>query len=334
MKLWWLILSLVISQSTLGQYQSDVLQDGFEYRTFNLNSSSTDSSQATLVRKLADNPIGAFFYVHGYSDYFFQSHMANFIVAQGYNFYAVDLRRYGRSHHLQQPWFEVDSIEEYYPELDSAIAVIQQENNSNIFINGHSTGGLIVSKYVNDRPNLELSGVILNSPFLDFNLDWFSENIGLPIVVSMAKKHPDKTMSQGLDPSYGMSLHVNDSGNWNYNLDWKPYLSPDVTYGWLAAIYNGQKDLRKHASIDEPIVVFCSTESYKKKGFKEGITYKDAVLDVKDMHRLAPKLGDDVTIIEIDKGKHDLSLSIKEARIAYFELMLEWMNAHNKIYYE
>jgi len=48
---------------------------------------------ATLVRLPAgDAPRGAVLYVHGFVDFFFQRHMAERFAAEGYAFYALDLR--------------------------------------------------------------------------------------------------------------------------------------------------------------------------------------------------------------------------------------------------
>ncbi|HWD23096.1 MAG TPA: alpha/beta hydrolase, partial [Burkholderiales bacterium] len=53
---------------------------------------------ATLVRLPAGAaPRGAVLYVHGFADYFFQRHMAQRFAAEGYAFYALDLRKHGRS---------------------------------------------------------------------------------------------------------------------------------------------------------------------------------------------------------------------------------------------
>jgi len=51
---------------------------------------------ATLVRRLGDDRTRrAVLWIHGMSDYFFQTHVADWFVAQGFNFYALDLRKYG-----------------------------------------------------------------------------------------------------------------------------------------------------------------------------------------------------------------------------------------------
>lgn len=40
----------------------------------------------------------AVLYVHGWNDYFFQRHLADYWTRHGYAFHAIDLRRYGRSY--------------------------------------------------------------------------------------------------------------------------------------------------------------------------------------------------------------------------------------------
>ena len=53
---------------------------------------------ATLVRRRADAPTRrAVLYLHGFVDYFFQTHLAEFFTDRGFDFYALDLRKYGRS---------------------------------------------------------------------------------------------------------------------------------------------------------------------------------------------------------------------------------------------
>jgi alpha-beta hydrolase superfamily lysophospholipase len=54
---------------------------------------------ATLVRNepLLRYATGAVIYLHGFIDDFFQRHLADAFNAASYNFYALDLRKYGRS---------------------------------------------------------------------------------------------------------------------------------------------------------------------------------------------------------------------------------------------
>ena len=52
---------------------------------------------ATLIRHDRTTPSKrALLYVHGYNDYFFQAAMGDSIAQHGIDFYALDLRKYGR----------------------------------------------------------------------------------------------------------------------------------------------------------------------------------------------------------------------------------------------
>ena len=81
---------------TDGTWRPDVLGGDWVARDLDL----PDGAVATLVRRDAAAPAGdrpAVLYVHGFIDYFFQTHVAEAVEARGYRFYAVDLRGYGRS---------------------------------------------------------------------------------------------------------------------------------------------------------------------------------------------------------------------------------------------
>lgn len=52
---------------------------------------------ATLVRRNEPEHDRALLYVHGWNDYFFQTHLADYWNRRGFDFYAIDLRRYGRN---------------------------------------------------------------------------------------------------------------------------------------------------------------------------------------------------------------------------------------------
>lgn len=70
----------------------------YERQTINLGTDDEGPVVATLVRRRAERPSGrAVLYVHGFVDYFFQTHLADFFAERGWDFYALDLRKYGRS---------------------------------------------------------------------------------------------------------------------------------------------------------------------------------------------------------------------------------------------
>ena len=61
-------------------------------------------------------------HVHGFADYFFQTGYAEWWNARGYDFYAIDLRKYGRSIREHQTPNYVDDLRDYFPEIDEAWA--------------------------------------------------------------------------------------------------------------------------------------------------------------------------------------------------------------------
>ena len=78
--------------------ETDVLGAPYERRTIVLADDDEGEVVGTLVRLRAAGPTKrAVLYVHGFVDYFFQTHLAEFFTARGYDFYALDLRKYGRS---------------------------------------------------------------------------------------------------------------------------------------------------------------------------------------------------------------------------------------------
>ena len=168
-----------------GNWESDILQN-YEYQYIHLDK----NDRATAIRHI-DNPIGdAVLYLHGYNDYFFQKELGDSVVAHNYAFYALDLRRYGRSIKEGDKVFDIRKLDTYFEELDSIVSIIREDGNRTLTLMGHSTGGLIVSLYMakHQTDNEFIKGIILNSPFLDMNLSKFQEKILVPFVTSMPFK--------------------------------------------------------------------------------------------------------------------------------------------------
>src|SRR6185295_18593766 len=132
-------------------WQPDRLLPGYEALELPAPDDYDGRVVATLVRLTVPEapmgaPRGAVLYVHGFIDYFFQRHMAERFAAEGYAFYALDLRKHGRSLLAQQhPCFCKD-VAEYFPDIDRAIEAI----GAPVLLAGHSTGGLVCSLYCHD----------------------------------------------------------------------------------------------------------------------------------------------------------------------------------------
>jgi alpha-beta hydrolase superfamily lysophospholipase len=310
--------------------EPDVLGPPYERQTIDLGTDDEGPVVATLVRRRADRPTGrAVLYVHGFVDYFFQTHLADFFAERGWDFYALDLRKYGRSllpH--QTPNFCTD-LAEYLPELDAAAKIIREDDGHDILLGmGHSTGGLIVSLWAHARRETGVvDGLFLNSPFFDLNLPWVLRRPGAAAVARLARSAPKRVVRPGLGTVYGQSIHAQHRGEWTFDLAWKPLAGFPVRAGWLAAVRQGQQELRAGLDIRVPVLLACSTRSFKGMKWHESATLADAVLDVEHMVRWAPRLGRHVTLARFDGGMHDLTLSGPDVRQKVFDEVGRWADA-------
>lgn len=287
---------------------------------------------ATLVSRKAPQPTSrAVLYLHGYNDYFFQTHLADFFVERGFDFYALDLRKYGRSLQPHQTANFVRSLAEYFPELDEAARIIRAEDaHDTLLLFAHSTGGLIGSLWAHARNHSGVvNGLVLNSPFFELNTSWIMRRPMAAAVGQLAGRMPYRLLPiKGGVGFYGRSLHREWDGEWDYDLKWKPVSSFPVRLGWLSAVRIGQQRLRAGLDITAPVLVAHSGASYRRPAWDDSVHDADAVLNVDHIARWAPALGRHVTVVRIDGGKHDLTLSREPARKRFFDEVDRWIGAY------
>ncbi|MGI8336291.1 alpha/beta hydrolase [Actinomadura scrupuli] len=306
----------------------DILGEGYEATVLPLGEDPEGEVVATLVRRSTAEPSRrAVLYVHGFVDYFFQRHLADFYVEQGFDFYALDLRKYGRSLLPHQTPNFIGSLTDYFPELDEAVRIIREDHDV-LLLNGHSTGGLIAALWA-DRVRGQglVQGVFLNSPFFDLNESAFLRVAGVALARSLARPRPLAKLPAALSEHYVRSIHRDHDGEWEFDLNWKPLAGFPIRAAWLAAIRRGQRRLHAGLAIDVPVLVMASATTVKPKAGVD-VTGADIVLDVAHIARWSSGLGPHVTIVRIDGGMHDLVLSAKPARDLVFTELARWIRAH------
>jgi alpha-beta hydrolase superfamily lysophospholipase len=286
---------------------------------------------ATLVRNepLVLQAKGAVLYLHGFIDYFFQRHVAEAFNRAGYNFYALDLRKYGRSmHDATHPNFCKD-FEEYFPEMTSAIDIITTvEHHGAVIVHAHSTGALTAVLYakIGERRD-RVTRLILNSPFLEFPQGSVTAHLG----AFWGRLFPFARLKNPVNPWYAKSLHVQGDhckdckGEWRFNKSWKPLVGFDAFSGWIRAVVSVQDRIKDGLNLEQSVLVMHSDKSEKGKTWSETFHRADLVLDVEHIRRLSPKLGQRTELREIAGGKHDLVLSREDARRECLRVMLEWI---------
>jgi alpha-beta hydrolase superfamily lysophospholipase len=310
-------------------WTQDLLGAGFEARTLRL----PGGAEATLIRYAPEDGPGVgrppVLYVHGFTDYFFQRHLAEAVAGRGYPFYAIDLRAHGRS---IDAWTAtggdpnmVNSLRLYQQDLDAAADAIAEDGHAGLVLMGHSTGGLITSMYAHARPD-RVTALVLNSPWFDLRGKWSDRTVVTQLVYVLGRIAP-RTVLTTLGEDYGRALHHATGGEWDYDLRWKPYAGFPVRAGWLAAIRRGHRRLARGLAVQCPTLLCTSDRTGPDGGEAAVMLSTDAILDVAHMHARAPKLGGTVEVAVIEGGAHDLALSPKSAREKYLTTVLDWLDA-------
>ena len=302
------------------------LENDFIYETIDLENDYDGKVVSTFISsKRNTGNRKSVLYVHGYVDYFFHPHMAEEFHANDFDFFAIDLRKYGRSILPHQHENYCRDVEEYFEEISIALQMIDQKS-SKIYLMGHSTGGLIVSNYMNDGMNKEMvDGLILNSPFLEFNQSAIEKTLSYLLSTVMGSLSAFSRISGALSPVYAESLHKDFFGEWDFNLNWKPIKGFPAYFKWILAIRMGQRKL-KDSNIQVPVLLIHSSGSKKLKKYTEEATKNDIVLNIQDMKLIGPKLGANVQLIEVKDGVHDIFLSSEKVRSKAFKDMFLWLD--------
>jgi alpha-beta hydrolase superfamily lysophospholipase len=306
----------------------DAALSGFEAATLSFPPDDEGPVEATLVRRCATTSVGrAVLYLHGFNDYFFQAHLAEAYNTHGYAFYALDLRKHGRSLRKGQTPNFCRDLREYYAEIDAAIEQIGADGYAWLLLNGHSTGGLLAALYAHDGARrAQISALFLNSPFFDLNLSAWRRSQAR-VACRIGARFPKFPLGAGLSPLYGQSCHKDHRGEWEFNTDWKPLAGFPNYAGWLRAVVIGQERLQAGLRIACPVLVMHSARSINPDlaTWSDELYQADAVLDVAHMRRFAPALGRDVTVVAIEGGLHDLTLSRAPVRERLFAELFGWL---------
>jgi alpha-beta hydrolase superfamily lysophospholipase len=318
------------------EWADDVLP-GYQQSTFALGADPDGEGDlwATLMRRSgATSSPHVVLAVHGYTDYFFNTDLADHFTRHGFRFYALDLPKCGRSWRQgQTPHFTTD-LARYDKVLERALVAIAAENpKANVLMYGHSAGGLIVSLWL-DRVRqrdatrvLGLTGLILNSPFLDLHgprilRTWVTSG-AINTVSRIRKGYVVRRSGRG---GYGLTLHRDHHGEFDYNLTWKPLGGFPITAGWIHAIRQGQAQLHRGLDVNVPNLILRSDHSVPETTKPDKMQRGDAVLDVTQIARWAGCIGNRTSIIPVIDAKHDVFLSLAEPRNAAYRELGRWLD--------
>jgi alpha-beta hydrolase superfamily lysophospholipase len=289
-------------------WQPDRLLPGFEAKTFSLAADYDGEVVATLVRlPVPEAARGSVLYVHGFIDYFFQRHVAERLAAEGYAFYALDLRKHGRSLRAHQhPCFCRD-LAEYFDDLSQAL----DEIGGPVILAGHSTGGLVCALYAAEGARREqVRALWLNSPFFEWR-GGAQVRAKLRVAAALGAVAPYLSDPKAVLPAYVESLHETWGGEWAFDLSLKPHYGFPAYFGWVRAIMAAHARVHAGLQLACPVLSMHSDES-------------DIILDWRHIARWSRTLGSDVTVLQFPGALHDVMLSRHEIREEAFRQFFAW----------
>ncbi|MCQ9342394.1 alpha/beta hydrolase [Corynebacterium kozikiae] len=325
-------------------WRPDILGADYACTTLELRTSPQDlgpltepsAARAVLVRhRPAALDAPAVLWIHGMTDYFFHTHVAEHLHALGYATYGIDLRRCGRAHREGQLWHYTADVDVYFEELTQALEIILATHPTVVPI-GHSTGGLIAARWVawlrEHRPELHahIPSLVLNSPWLDMHGPTLGVRASIPVVLSVGKRNPGRLLPIGRSEFYGRSLHKDHQGQWEYDLTLKPLGGHKKYFGWLRSVILAQEGIHRGAvDCEVPVLTLCSDRSIDSKTTNSATphTHGDAVLDTLQIRSRSPMLSHSVRVEAIRNAGHDVFLSDPEPLRQAFAHLDRWLAA-------
>lgn len=271
--------------------------------------------------------------VHGFTDYFFHTGVADAFIGRGFAFYALDLHKCGRSwRENQTPHFTTD-LSRYDTELEQALDIVTTDTGgAKVLVYGHSAGGLIVSLWL-DRMQRRgapaarhVNGLVLNSPWLDLQGPAILRTVGTAAIGAVSRFRKKSVARAPTEGGYGTSLHRDYHGEFDYDLNWKPVGGFPVTYGWINAIRRGHAKLHRGLDVGVPNLILRSDHSVREVPDPDAIQRGDAVLDVRQIARWAGCIGNRSTVVPIVDAKHDVFLSLAEPRATALRELNRWLD--------
>jgi alpha-beta hydrolase superfamily lysophospholipase len=315
-------------------WQPDILGDGYRQHVMELGTDpdGEGSIAAVLVRRepgAAEVSRAAVLYLHGFTDYFFQTAMADFFAGSGLAFYALDLRKSGRARRPGQTAHYVSDLIRYDEELERALAIVADAHpRLPVILLAHSTGGLIGPLWLDRRRAAgrvaPVTGLVLNSPWFDLQ--------GKPVVRGpltqalrvLARVRPFRVLT-GPPGVYGQTLHISGTGEWDFDTALKPLDGFPVALGWINAVRRGQARLHRGLDVGVPSLVLRSDRSDFSREYTPLSDRADTVLDVAQIARWAGCLGAETTVVPIEGARHDVFLSLAGPREQAYAVTAAWL---------
>ncbi|AOT04628.1 alpha/beta hydrolase [Arthrobacter sp. U41] len=274
-------------------------------------------------------------YLHGWADYFLQAELADHVVASGFHFYALDLRKFGRSlRDWQTPGYTTD-LAVYDEDIAAALAEIGSDIAARtgstvaptVHLLAHSLGGLVAALWADRNPG-RLGTLILNAPWLELQGSSLIRNIAMHFVEPLARTDPHRALLLPAMPGYWDSVSGTAHGEWDVDPVWRPKESFPVRPGWTKAVMAGHAAVAQRLDIKSPVLVMLSGRTRIQAEWSEELMGLDAVIDVEETARSALGLGRRAAVFRYPGALHDVFLSRRAVRREAYDDLVLWLSLY------
>ncbi|PNI09612.1 alpha/beta hydrolase [Arthrobacter sp. AFG7.2] len=327
-------------------WTADILGPRFQQRLLPLAPDDEGDVCATLVRCLPGEPgkemtaaggaaANVVLYVHGWADYFLQAEVAEYLTDAGFPFYAVDLRKFGRS---LRPWHTPGFTEDlavYDEDLAAAVEAIREDAAERlgpgiplkVHVLAHSLGGLIAALWA-DRNPADLGTLILNAPWLELQGSSVIRTIAMHLVDPLSRADPRRPLWLPEMPGYWQSVSSEAHGEWQLDPVWRPRASFPIRAGWAKAVLAGHAAVERRLDIRAPALVMLSSRTRIQIEWSVELMEADAVIDVEETANRALRLGRRVAVFRYPGAIHDVFLSRREVREEAYRDLTAWLRGY------
>jgi alpha-beta hydrolase superfamily lysophospholipase len=319
----------------MADWSADFLGAGFEQRELSARSmpagtlvrfvpTPQESADSSDERGPADSNI-ALLYVPGWSDYYFNTELADFVSARGWRFYALDLPEHGRSLRPGGRPGYIPSAEHYLESIDAALDALAADGTGQIVLMGHSTGGLAAALEAQRRPD-RIAALILSSPWLVPHGGRAAGRMLEYALAGRATARPDQVIPLPSRGYFWRAVAREAGGEWDLREDLRPRTAFPVRAGWLYGILAAQRELLAGSTVSIPSLLLASTRSDTGLVWREHMRSRDAVLAIGPMRRAARAVCSSLDEVLVDGGLHDVLLSAPSVRRGAYTRLGAWLD--------
>lgn len=309
----------------MNQWMPDFLGSGFEQSELTVDAVPAGTLVRFANRAAGGIPGPALLYVHGWSDYYFNTELADFVAARGWRFYALDLPEHGRSLRPGSLPGYVPSAAHYLSSIDAALDVLASEGGDPVVLMGHSTGGLAVALEAQARPQ-RLAALVLSSPWLVPHGGRAAGRVLEIALAGRAASQPHQVLPLPSRGYFWKAVAREAGGEWELREDFRPRTAFPIRAGWLHGILAAQRELLAGPPISVPTLLLASTRSDTGLIWREHMRSRDAVLPIGPMRRASRAICSSLDEVLVDGGLHDVLLSAPDVRRSAYARLGAWLD--------